>query len=178
MKRQRKRTSRMENTWLVTAAGFHLTWASHQLTCWQSVIVPASRCVSCSSSALACCRLWPTLLPACYCTPRSPRWRLVLFRAAWHGAVRYTRVHCNHFAKMIKDQCNIYHVYSTVLAVMDLVVSDNGTAVCPDLYSCQGIAVDVISFDEASTVTENINATLIAIENGIAPIWRQRKRRN
>lgn len=40
-----------------TAAGFHLTWASHQLTCWQSVIVPASRCVSCSSSALACCRL-------------------------------------------------------------------------------------------------------------------------
>lgn len=71
---------------------------------------------------------------------------------------------------MIKDQFNIYHVYSTVLAVMDLVVSDNGTAVCPDLYSSQGIAVDVISFDEASTVTENINATLIAIENGIAPI--------
>lgn len=59
---------------------------------------------------------------------------------------------------------------------MDLVVSDNGTAVCPDLYSRQGIAVDVISFDEASTVTENINATLIAIENGIAPIWRERKR--
>lgn len=71
---------------------------------------------------------------------------------------------------MIKDQHNIYHVYSTVLAVMDLVVSDNWTAVCPDLYSCQGISIDVISFDEASTVTENINATLIAIENGIAPI--------
>lgn len=61
---------------------------------------------------------------------------------------------------------------------MDLVVSDNGTAVCPDLYSRQGIAVDVISFDEASTITENINATLIAIENGIAPICRERKRRN
>lgn len=73
-------------------------------------------------------------------------------------------------AKVIKDRHNIYHVYSTVLAVMDLVVSDNWTAVCPDLDSCQGIAVDVISFDEAPTVTENINATLIAIENGIAPI--------
>lgn len=53
---------------------------------------------------------------------------------------------------------------------MDLVVSDNWTAVRPDLYSCQGVAVDVISFNKASTVTENINTTLIAIKNGIAPL--------
>lgn len=52
---------------------------------------------------------------------------------------------------------------------MDLVVSDNWTTVRPDLYSSQGVAVDVISFNKASTVTENINATLIAIKNGIAP---------
>lgn len=53
---------------------------------------------------------------------------------------------------------------------MDLVVSDDWTAVCPDLYSSQGIAVDVISFDEASTITKNIHTTLIAIKNGIAPV--------
>lgn len=53
---------------------------------------------------------------------------------------------------------------------MDLVVSDNWTAVRPDLYSRQGVAVDVISFNKASTVTENINTTLIAIKNGIAPL--------
>lgn len=53
---------------------------------------------------------------------------------------------------------------------MDLVVSDDWTAVSPNLDSCQGIAVDVISFDEASAVAENINAALIAIENGVAPI--------
>lgn len=70
----------------------------------------------------------------------------------------------------IKAQRNIYHVYSTVLAVVDLVVSDDWTAVGPDLYSCQGIAVDVVSFDEASAVAENINTALIAIENGVAPI--------
>lgn len=57
---------------------------------------------------------------------------------------------------------------------MDLVVSDNWTAVRPDLYSCQGVAVDVISFNKASTVTENINTTLIAIKNGIAPLWREK----
>ena len=66
---------------------------------------------------------------------------------------------------------NIYHVNAAMLAVMDLVVSDNGAAVCPDLDSCQGVTVDVISFDEASAITKNVDATLIAIKNGIAPIW-------
>lgn len=56
-----------------------------------------------------------------------------------------------------------------MLAVVDLVVPDNGTAVCPDLDSCQGIAIDVVSFDEASAVPEYINATLVAVENGVAP---------
>lgn len=65
--------------------------------------------------------------------------------------------------------CRTHHVYSAVLAVVDLVVPDNGTAVCPDLDSCQGIAIDVVSFDEASAVPEYINATLVAVENGVAP---------
>lgn len=56
-----------------------------------------------------------------------------------------------------------------MLAIVDLVVSDNGTTVCPDLNSCQGIAVDVISFDEASAVAKYINTTLVAVKNGVAP---------
>lgn len=62
-----------------------------------------------------------------------------------------------------------YHIYSTVLAIMDLVVSDNGTTICSDLDSCQGIPVDVISFDEASAVAKYINTALVAIKNGVAP---------
>jgi len=57
-----------------------------------------------------------------------------------------------------------------VLAIVDLVVSDNRAAVRPDLDTRQGVTVDVISFNEASAITENINATLVAIKNGIAPI--------
>lgn len=56
-----------------------------------------------------------------------------------------------------------------MLAIVDLVVSDNGTTICPDLDSCQGVAIDVISFDEASAVTKYINTTLVAIKNGVAP---------
>lgn len=59
-----------------------------------------------------------------------------------------------------------------MLAVVNLVVSDNRAAVCPDLDSCQGVTVDVISFDEASAITKNINTTLVAIKNGIAPEFR------
>lgn len=58
-----------------------------------------------------------------------------------------------------------------MLAIMDLVVSDNGTTVRPDLDSCQGVTVDVVSFNKASAITKNINATLVAIKNGIAPIF-------
>lgn len=64
---------------------------------------------------------------------------------------------------------NIYHVYAAMLAVMDLVVSDNRTAVRPDLDSCQGITVDVVPFNEASAIAKNINTTLVAIKNGVAP---------
>lgn len=56
-----------------------------------------------------------------------------------------------------------------MLAVVDLVVSDNRTAVRPDLDSCQGVTIDVISFNEASAIAKNINTTLVAIKNGIAP---------
>lgn len=48
-------------------------------------------------------------------------------------------------------------------------MSDYGTAVRPDLDPCQRVAIDVVSFDETSTVAENINATLVAVENGVAP---------
>lgn len=56
---------------------------------------------------------------------------------------------------------------------MDLVVSDYGTAICPDLDSCQGIAIDVISFDETSAIAKNINTPLVAIKNGVAPTSQQ-----
>lgn len=65
---------------------------------------------------------------------------------------------------------DIYHIDATVLAVMDLVVSDNRAAVCPDLDSCQGVTIDVVSFDETSAITENIHTTLVAIKNGIASV--------
>lgn len=31
---------------------------------------------------------------------------------------------------------NTYYIYSTMLTIMDLVVSNYGTAVCSNLYSC------------------------------------------
>lgn len=65
---------------------------------------------------------------------------------------------------------NIYHIYATVLAVVNLVVPDNRAAVCPDLDSCQGVTVYVVSLNEASAITKNINATLVAIKNSIAPV--------
>lgn len=67
----------------------------------------------------------------------------------------------------------IYHIDAAMLAIVDLVVSDDGAAVRPDLDSCQGVAVDVVSFDEASAIPENINSTLVAIKNGIAPVLEQ-----
>lgn len=65
---------------------------------------------------------------------------------------------------------NIYHIYSSMLAIMNLVVPDNRAAICPDLDSCQGITIDVVSFNEASAITKNINSTLVTIKNGIAPV--------
>ena len=74
-----------------------------------------------------------------------------------------------HMLALTKE--NIHHIYAAMLSVMDLVVPDNGTAVCPDLDSSQRVAVDVISLDKAATVTENVNATLVTIKNGIAPVF-------
>lgn len=65
---------------------------------------------------------------------------------------------------------NIYHIYSSMLAIMNLVVPDNRAAICPDLDSCQGVTIDVVSFNEASAITKNINSTLVTIKNGIAPV--------
>lgn len=67
---------------------------------------------------------------------------------------------------------NTHHINAAMLAIMDLVVSDNRAAVCPDLDSRQGITINVVSFDEASAITKNINSTLVAIKNGIAPVFR------
>lgn len=72
----------------------------------------------------------------------------------------------------LNTEC-IYHIYAAMLTIMDLVVSDNRAAVCPDLDSCQSISVDVVSFDEASAITENVNSTLVTIKNGIAPVFGQ-----
>lgn len=58
-----------------------------------------------------------------------------------------------------------------MLAVVDLVVPDNRAAVCPDLNPCQGVPIDVVPFDEASAITENINTPLVAIKNGVAPVF-------
>lgn len=69
---------------------------------------------------------------------------------------------------------NIYHVYATMLAIMDLVVPHNRAAVCPDLDSSQGVAINVVSFDEASAITKNINATLVAVINGVTPVFKQK----
>lgn len=60
-----------------------------------------------------------------------------------------------------------------MLAIVDLVVPDNRAAVRPDLDSCQSVAVDVVSFNEASSITEYINPTLVAVKNGIAPAFRR-----
>lgn len=57
-----------------------------------------------------------------------------------------------------------------MLAIMDLIVSNNRTAVSPDLDSRQGISIDIVSFYEASAITKNINSTLVTIKNGITPV--------
>lgn len=58
-----------------------------------------------------------------------------------------------------------------MLAIVDLVVSDNRTTVRSDLDSCEGVPIDVISFNKASAIAKNINTTLVAIKNGIAPTF-------
>lgn len=65
-----------------------------------------------------------------------------------------------------------------MLAIVDLVVSHNRAAVRPDLDSCQGVAVDVVPFNEASAITENINATLVAVKNGVTPVFGKKKQLN
>lgn len=63
-----------------------------------------------------------------------------------------------------------------MLSVVDLVVSYDRAAVCPDLDPCQGVTVDIIPLNEASAVTEYVNATLVTVEDGVAPVidttWR------
>ena len=61
-----------------------------------------------------------------------------------------------------------------MLAIVDLVVSDDRAAVRPDLDSCQGVTVDVVSFDKTPTITENINTTLVTIKNGVAPVLEEK----
>lgn len=69
---------------------------------------------------------------------------------------------------------HIYHINATMLAIVDLVMPDNWAAICPDLDSCQGVTVYVISFYEASAVAKNIHASLVAIKNGIGSVFKKK----
>lgn len=63
-----------------------------------------------------------------------------------------------------------------MLTVMDLVVPHNRTTIGPDLDSCQGVAIDVVSFNEASAITENVDTTLVSVKNGVTPVFRNKKK--
>ena len=54
-------------------------------------------------------------------------------------------------------------------AMVDLVVPDNWIAPSSHLYSCQSIAVNVIVFNQTSTFTEYVYATLMTVVDLIFP---------
>lgn len=62
-----------------------------------------------------------------------------------------------------------HHIDPSMLAIMDLVVSHDRTAVCSDLNSSQRISINIISLNKASTITKYVNAPLVSIEDGISP---------
>lgn len=62
-----------------------------------------------------------------------------------------------------------YHVDAPMLPIVDFVLSDDRAAVGPDLDPCQGVAMDVVPFDEAPPISKYVNATLITIIDGISP---------
>ena len=59
-----------------------------------------------------------------------------------------------------------------MLPVVDLVVPDDGAAVGADLDACQRVAVDVVALYEAPAVAEDVDSTLVPVEDGVAPAGR------
>lgn len=58
-----------------------------------------------------------------------------------------------------------------MLAIVNLVVSDYRAAVGSDLDPCKGVTIDVVALNQASSVAENVNASLVTIKYGISPGW-------
>lgn len=61
-----------------------------------------------------------------------------------------------------------------MLAIVDLVMPDNRAAICPDLDSCQGVTIYVVSFDEAAAIAKNIHTSLVAVKNGIPSVLKKK----
>lgn len=62
-----------------------------------------------------------------------------------------------------------HHVYASMLAVVDLVVPDDGAAIGSDLDASQRVPVDVVHFDEAPPIAKYVHASLVPVVDGIPP---------
>lgn len=62
-----------------------------------------------------------------------------------------------------------YHIDASVLAVVDLVVADDGAAVGSDLDARQGVTVDVVTLYQAPPISKYVHASLVPVENGVSP---------
>ena len=56
-----------------------------------------------------------------------------------------------------------------MLSIVDLVVPNDGAAVCPDLNASQGIAIDVVAFYKTPSIAKYVNTALVPVEDGVAP---------
>ena len=59
-------------------------------------------------------------------------------------------------------------VDTTMLAVVDFIMSHDGITVGADLDACQSVAVYVIVLDQTTAFTKNINAALMPVVNLIS----------
>ena len=62
-----------------------------------------------------------------------------------------------------------YHVDPSMQSVVDFIVPDDGVAPSPHLYSCQGIAIDVIILDQTATFAKYVYATLMSVVDLVFP---------
>ena len=63
-----------------------------------------------------------------------------------------------------------HHIDASVLTVVYLVVPYYRVAVGANLYSGEGITVDIVVLDEAPPLTEDIHAALVAIVDLVFPV--------
>ena len=56
-----------------------------------------------------------------------------------------------------------YHVDPAMESVVDFIVSDDRVAPSSHLYSCQGIAIDVIILNQTATFSKYVYATLMSV---------------